>query len=61
MSPSPLPVRLNVKVADTREGLPPGHISREVRGSSEAGQAEEGLAVRGERQVGRQELLGQGL
>ena len=46
---------------DTRQGLPSGKLSRELRASGEAGQAEEGLAVRGEGQVGRQELLGQGL
>ena len=55
------PPQLSVMFPDTRQGLPSGKLSRELRASGEAGQDEEGLAVRGEGQVGRQELLGQGL
>ena len=54
-------MQLTVMFADTGQGLPSGNISGEVRGPGEASQAEERLAVRSEGQVGRQELLGQGL
>ena len=51
----------SVLFADTWQGLPSGKLSWEGRACRETGQAEEGLVVRGEGQVGRQELLGQGL
>ena len=43
---------------DPREGLSPGDLPGEDGGPGEAGQAEEGLAVGSEGQVGVQELLG---
>ena len=47
--------------ADTWQGLSPGQFPREEWSSCAAFEAEEGLAVRGEGQVGGQELLCQGL